>query len=138
MGPTCQPHFLVALLALCQPAVELHTALRRRDAAKLASATRARSGKPRRSWTSLPLRWRPRARRVAGGGGDVRHTRGDRGLHIFCLRPILPRMPVGDWFCAWCRCSPSSKAAATTGSLVAKKPKQFPLVQTKIVDFFEI
>ncbi|KAJ1277630.1 hypothetical protein BS78_04G018300 [Paspalum vaginatum] len=62
----------------------------------------------------------------------------DRGFHIFCLRPILPRVPAGDWFCASCRSPPSSKSAAAAGPSVAKKPKQFPLVQTKIVDFFKI
>ncbi|XP_062217239.1 histone-lysine N-methyltransferase ATXR6-like [Phragmites australis] len=58
----------------------------------------------------------------------------DRGLHIFCLRPILPRVPAGDWFCPSCR-SASSKP---TASSMTKKPMQFPLVQTKIVDFFKI
>ncbi|XP_040377280.1 histone-lysine N-methyltransferase ATXR6-like [Oryza brachyantha] len=58
----------------------------------------------------------------------------DRGLHIFCLRPILPRVPAGDWFCPSCA-SPSSHSKK---SQVAKTPKQFPLVQTKIVDFFKI
>ncbi|KAL5199934.1 hypothetical protein ABZP36_021137 [Zizania latifolia] len=56
----------------------------------------------------------------------------DRGLHIFCLRPILPRVPAGDWFCPSCASPPSRK------SQVTKMPKQFPLVQTKIVDFFKI
>ncbi|CAL4890349.1 unnamed protein product [Urochloa decumbens] len=65
----------------------------------------------------------------------------DRGFHIFCLRPILPRVPVGDWFCPSCRSPPAAAAAkssAAAASPVAKKPKQFPLVQTKIVDFFKI
>jgi hypothetical protein len=31
----------------------------------------------------------------------------DRGYHIFCLRPILPRVPAGDWFCDACRSLPS-------------------------------
>ncbi|XP_010934477.1 histone-lysine N-methyltransferase ATXR6 [Elaeis guineensis] len=48
----------------------------------------------------------------------------DRGFHLFCLRPILACVPQGLWFCPSC----SSH----------KKPKQFPLVQTKIVDFFRI
>ncbi|KAL6629741.1 hypothetical protein ACP70R_029506 [Stipagrostis hirtigluma subsp. patula] len=61
----------------------------------------------------------------------------DRGFHIFCLRPILPRVPAGDWFCASCR-SPSHKSAASSSSPKPKKPKQFPLIQTKIVDFFKI
>uniref|UniRef100_A0A0D9VBJ4 [histone H3]-lysine(27) N-methyltransferase n=1 Tax=Leersia perrieri TaxID=77586 RepID=A0A0D9VBJ4_9ORYZ len=58
----------------------------------------------------------------------------DRGLHIFCLRPILPRVPSGDWFCPSC----SSSSSPSKKSPIAKKPKQFPLVQTKIVDFFKI
>ncbi|GJN18855.1 hypothetical protein PR202_gb06061 [Eleusine coracana subsp. coracana] len=66
----------------------------------------------------------------------------DRGYHIFCLRPILPRVPAGDWFCAACR-SPSkssSKSSASSSSpqIINKQPKQFPLIQTKIVDFFKI
>jgi [histone H3]-lysine27 N-methyltransferase len=34
----------------------------------------------------------------------------DRGYHTFCLRPVLPRVPAGDWFCAACR-SPPSKSS---------------------------
>ncbi|TVU33613.1 hypothetical protein EJB05_25438, partial [Eragrostis curvula] len=60
----------------------------------------------------------------------------DCGYHIFCLRPILPRVPAGDWFCPACR-SPSSKSSHSPSPKI-KKPKQFPLVQTKIVDFFKI
>ncbi|KAL6853960.1 hypothetical protein ACP4OV_019989 [Aristida adscensionis] len=26
----------------------------------------------------------------------------DRGRHIFCLRPILARVPTGPWFCPAC------------------------------------
>ncbi|CAI9086936.1 OLC1v1020874C1 [Oldenlandia corymbosa var. corymbosa] len=48
----------------------------------------------------------------------------DRGFHIFCLRPILPSVPNGSWFCP--SCSNHSKITS------------FPLVQTKIVDFFRI
>ncbi|CAO2041264.1 unnamed protein product [Urochloa humidicola] len=63
----------------------------------------------------------------------------DRGFHIFCLRPILPRVPAGDWFCPSCRSPPAAaKSSSAATSPVAKKPKQFPLVQTKIVDFFKI
>jgi ribosomal protein L37AE/L43A len=55
----------------------------------------------------------------------------DRGFHIFCLRPILPRVPAGDWFCPSCRGPASSKsqsaAAAAAHTVVAKKPKrEFP------------
>ncbi|XAR52184.1 Histone-lysine N-methyltransferase [Bertholletia excelsa] len=48
----------------------------------------------------------------------------DRGFHIFCLRPILVAVPKGSWFCPCCS--------------QHKKPQKFPLVQTKIVDFFRI
>ncbi|CAA6663352.1 unnamed protein product [Spirodela intermedia] len=48
----------------------------------------------------------------------------DRGFHTFCLRPILASVPNGAWFCPSC-----SKP---------RKPRKFPLVQTKIVDFFRI
>ncbi|KAL4188243.1 hypothetical protein AMTRI_Chr09g22930 [Amborella trichopoda] len=48
----------------------------------------------------------------------------DHGFHIFCLRPILARVPSSSWFCTSC----SNR----------RNHKQFPLVQTKIVDFFRI
>uniref|UniRef100_A0A3N7FZN4 PHD-type domain-containing protein n=1 Tax=Populus trichocarpa TaxID=3694 RepID=A0A3N7FZN4_POPTR len=48
----------------------------------------------------------------------------DKGFHLFCLRPILVSVPKGSWFCPSC-----SKQ---------KMPKSFPLVQTKIIDFFRI
>ncbi|XP_078440086.1 TRITHORAX-RELATED PROTEIN 6 isoform X2 [Wolffia australiana] len=48
----------------------------------------------------------------------------NRGFHTFCLRPILPSVPNGSWFCPSCS--------------LPKIPRQFPLVQTKIVDFFRI
>ncbi|KAF8379752.1 hypothetical protein HHK36_029201 [Tetracentron sinense] len=48
----------------------------------------------------------------------------DRGFHLFCLRPILVSVPKGSWFCPSCS--------------THKKLKKFPLVQTKIVDFFRI
>lgn len=46
----------------------------------------------------------------------------DRGYHLFCLRPILVSVPKGSWFCPSCSRH--------------KKPISFPLVQTKIIDFF--
>ncbi|ONK59208.1 uncharacterized protein A4U43_C08F4090 [Asparagus officinalis] len=49
----------------------------------------------------------------------------DRGLHLFCLRPILARVPDGHWFCPSCSSNKNN-------------PKRFPLVQTKIIDFFKI
>ncbi|KAL5718738.1 Histone-lysine N-methyltransferase atxr6 [Ranunculus cassubicifolius] len=48
----------------------------------------------------------------------------DRGFHIFCLKPILASVPKGSWFCFSCS-NP-------------KQLKRFPLVQTKIIDFFRI
>ncbi|KAL9334592.1 hypothetical protein Peur_071773 [Populus x canadensis] len=48
----------------------------------------------------------------------------DKGFHLFCLRPILVAVPKGSWFCPSC-----SKQ---------KMPNSFPLVQTKIIDFFRI
>lgn len=32
----------------------------------------------------------------------------DAGYHTFCLRPILPRVPSGSWFCPSCSSSSSS------------------------------
>lgn len=48
----------------------------------------------------------------------------DCGFHLFCLRPILVAVPEGRWFCPSCSNN--------------KNPTDFPLVQTKIVDFFRI
>ncbi|XP_044974228.1 probable Histone-lysine N-methyltransferase ATXR5 [Hordeum vulgare subsp. vulgare] len=47
----------------------------------------------------------------------------DRGRHTFCLRPILPAVPLGPWFCPDC---------------VPTSINRFPLKQSKIVDFFRI
>ncbi|XP_058087718.1 probable Histone-lysine N-methyltransferase ATXR5 isoform X2 [Magnolia sinica] len=48
----------------------------------------------------------------------------DKGYHMYCLRPIIVRVPTGSWFCPNC----SRK----------KRLTMFPLLQTKIVDFFRI
>ncbi|CAD5175294.1 unnamed protein product, partial [Musa acuminata subsp. malaccensis] len=48
----------------------------------------------------------------------------DRGFHLFCLRPILACVPKGLWFCPPCSAE--------------KRPKRFPLIQTRIIDFFRI
>ncbi|KAK9147225.1 hypothetical protein Scep_005982 [Stephania cephalantha] len=48
----------------------------------------------------------------------------DRGFHLFCLKPILVAVPKGSWFCQSCS--------------EQKKLKKFPLIQTKIIDFFRI
>ncbi|XP_024991534.1 histone-lysine N-methyltransferase ATXR6 [Cynara cardunculus var. scolymus] len=49
----------------------------------------------------------------------------DRGFHLFCLRPILASVPSGSWYCPSCFANRKTIA-------------RFPLVQTKIVDFFRI
>ncbi|KAL9240557.1 hypothetical protein vseg_014761 [Gypsophila vaccaria] len=49
----------------------------------------------------------------------------DKGYHIYCLKPILAKVPKGSWSCRLCSRSPAHL-------------KKFPLVQTKIVDFFRI
>ncbi|XP_042495467.1 probable Histone-lysine N-methyltransferase ATXR5 [Macadamia integrifolia] len=48
----------------------------------------------------------------------------DKGFHMFCLRPIVVRVPSGPWFCP-----PCSGHTRVRG---------FPLRQTKIVGFFQI
>ncbi|XP_055826972.1 histone-lysine N-methyltransferase ATXR6 isoform X2 [Solanum dulcamara] len=48
----------------------------------------------------------------------------DSGFHLFCLRPILASVPKGSWFCPSCDDN--------------KNLTKFPLVQTKMVDFFRI
>ncbi|KAK9103932.1 hypothetical protein Sjap_021186 [Stephania japonica] len=48
----------------------------------------------------------------------------DRGFHLFCLKPILVAVPKGSWFCHSCS--------------EQKKLRRFPLIQTKIIDFFRI
>ncbi|KAJ4952645.1 hypothetical protein NE237_029477 [Protea cynaroides] len=48
----------------------------------------------------------------------------DKGFHMFCLRPIVVRVPIGSWICPPC-----------SGH---NRLRRFPLKQTKIVDFFRI
>ncbi|KAJ7565479.1 hypothetical protein O6H91_02G062800 [Diphasiastrum complanatum] len=48
----------------------------------------------------------------------------DRGFHMYCLCPIMVRIPKGEWFCPDC---------SRKGNFFA-----FPMVQTKIIDFFKI
>ncbi|KAG6488898.1 histone-lysine N-methyltransferase ATXR6-like [Zingiber officinale] len=48
----------------------------------------------------------------------------DRGYHFYCLRPIVVRVPSGTWFCPSCAGERSFE--------------RFPMVQTKIIDFFRI
>lgn len=50
----------------------------------------------------------------------------DKGFHLFCLRPILPSVPKGSWFCPNCSVH------------IQTKPKSISMTQTKIVDFFRI
>ncbi|KAG6537012.1 hypothetical protein ZIOFF_002090 [Zingiber officinale] len=78
----------------------------------------------------------------------------DRGFHTFCLRPILACVPKGLWFCPLCSADRkpkrelfflsfllfyylrhyiSSRSVDLTVSIA-----EFPLVQTKIVDFFRL
>ncbi|GMH08871.1 hypothetical protein Nepgr_010711 [Nepenthes gracilis] len=63
-----------------------------------------------------------------GSGGNAAELllcdKCDGGYHLYCLRPILPAVPKGYWFCPECSNH--------------KKLKRFPLVQTKIIDFFRI
>ncbi|XP_009778903.1 histone-lysine N-methyltransferase ATXR6 [Nicotiana sylvestris] len=49
----------------------------------------------------------------------------DRGFHLYCLTPILVSVPKGSWFCPSC-------------VINNEKLTKFPLMQTKIVDFFRI
>ncbi|CAO2821345.1 unnamed protein product [Amaranthus hypochondriacus] len=63
-----------------------------------------------------------------GSGDNARHLLlcdgCDHGYHLYCLKPILVAVPKGSWFCPNC-----------SG---AKKLHKFPLVQTKIIDFFRL
>ncbi|PIN20600.1 Histone-lysine N-methyltransferase [Handroanthus impetiginosus] len=48
----------------------------------------------------------------------------DRGYHMFCVRPIVARIPIGPWFCPACSDDHSRPLKSFT--------------QRKIVDFFKI
>ncbi|PIA47765.1 hypothetical protein AQUCO_01400396v1 [Aquilegia coerulea] len=48
----------------------------------------------------------------------------DKGFHMFCLRPIVVRVPIGSWVCPSCSDQ--------------EEVESFPLLQTKIVDFFQL
>ncbi|XP_057868681.1 probable Histone-lysine N-methyltransferase ATXR5 isoform X2 [Cryptomeria japonica] len=50
----------------------------------------------------------------------------DKGYHMYCLCPVVVKVPTGKWICT--QCSKHDKV----------KVKEFPLVQTKIIDFFHI
>ncbi|KAH7278698.1 hypothetical protein KP509_38G052900 [Ceratopteris richardii] len=50
----------------------------------------------------------------------------DQGFHSTCHRPIVFRIPSGPWLCH--RCSSTRRPSI----------KEFPLVQTKIINFFRI
>ncbi|KAI7725512.1 hypothetical protein M8C21_007054 [Ambrosia artemisiifolia] len=52
----------------------------------------------------------------------------DRGFHLFCLTPILPSVPIAQWFCPSCSSNHHNRPTIS----------RFPLVQTKIIDFFRI
>ncbi|WOL19156.1 histone-lysine N-methyltransferase ATXR6 [Canna indica] len=82
----------------------------------------------------------------------------DRGFHIFCLRPILVSVPKGLWFCPSCSADKKPKRESTLDPVSSLSLSlyiyiyiythtlsrsvglfaEFPLVQTKIVDFFRI
>ncbi|CAN6439031.1 unnamed protein product [Victoria cruziana] len=59
-----------------------------------------------------------------GGGEMLLCDKCDRGFHIFCLRPIIVRVPTGPWFCPSCSNRKPSRVSR--------------LSQTKIIDFFRI
>lgn len=48
----------------------------------------------------------------------------DMGYHLYCLRPIVARVPTGPWFCPSCN--------------EKKTVRNFPFMQKTIVDFFRI
>ncbi|KAF3790870.1 Histone-lysine N-methyltransferase [Nymphaea thermarum] len=58
------------------------------------------------------------------GGEMLLCDKCDRGFHIFCLRPIIVRVPTGPWFCPSCSSQKTSRVLR--------------LSQTKIIDFFRI
>lgn len=58
------------------------------------------------------------------GEGLLCCERCDNGYHMYCVCPILVRIPKGKWFCPAC----SRKNGI----------REFPLVQKKIIDFFRI
>ncbi|KAG8390433.1 hypothetical protein BUALT_Bualt01G0082900 [Buddleja alternifolia] len=76
----------------------------------------------------------------------------DLGFHIFCLRPVLVAVPKGQWFCPSC----SNQKNLTSMKLIQMimhfccnvtfgyhavmglRIEDFPLVQTKIINFFRI
>ncbi|XP_058104852.1 histone-lysine N-methyltransferase ATXR6 [Magnolia sinica] len=103
-----------------------------------AAATATRTSFRRRTQALNPLSLRPSTQEEISvdniyceecGSGDVPDElllcdKCDRGFHLFCLRPILACVPIGPWFCPSCSNH--------------KKLKQFPLIQTKIIDFFRI
>ncbi|KAL3524627.1 hypothetical protein ACH5RR_012999 [Cinchona calisaya] len=50
----------------------------------------------------------------------------DRGYHMDCLRPIMPRVPFGPWYCPSC------------SDHIRPRPHIRSFSQTKIIDFFQI
>nr|XP_043625012.1 histone-lysine N-methyltransferase ATXR6-like isoform X2 [Erigeron canadensis] len=61
----------------------------------------------------------------------------DLGFHLFCLTPKLSTVPTSPfWYCPSCSFHPAAAAAAAVVN--TNNIKRFPLVQTKIIDFFRI
>jgi PHD-finger len=56
----------------------------------------------------------------------------DVGYHTFCLRPILPRVPSGSWFC------PSCSSSSSSGKKVPRSMRNFTFLVTSFLPFFAI
>lgn len=56
----------------------------------------------------------------------------DGGYHTFCLRPILPRVPSGAWFC------PSCSSSSSFGKKVPRSMRDFIFFSTSFLYFCNI
>ena len=54
----------------------------------------------------------------------------NKGYHLYCVKPILPSVPSGDWFCDHCRESDNKK--------YVKNRKRLEESQSLIIDFFKL
>lgn len=66
------------------------------------------------------------------GGGDKEEEillcdKCDKGYHLDCLRPIVPRVPFGHWYCPSC-----------SDHIRPRMAQAKSLTQTSILDFFRI